>query len=333
MAGSFPRSSLGKTRRAPKGYTRSRVPRYRNTEPHPLQGLAGFLRWQLSRIAHRSPPAVETPPSVPCTDDRGKVPRPRLTWIGHSTLLLELAGCALLTDPHFSRRASPCQAIGPRRRLPPAMALGDLPPLDLVLISHNHYDHLDRLTLRRLARLGPPRLTVAPPGLGGKLRHWGLTECTELGWWEEREVGSLRVRAVPVKHSSSRWGLDRNRTGWNGYLVEAEDLRFLFAGDTAYSGDFRTIRERSGRIDLAALPIGAYQPRWFMRHVHASPEEAVQIHLDLGAKRSVAMHWGTFPLTDEPMDEPPRRLRRALGERGLSADEFLVLGHGEVLAL
>ncbi|MDX1642938.1 MAG: MBL fold metallo-hydrolase [Thermoanaerobaculia bacterium] len=308
------------------------MPRYRNTTPHPRQGLGGFLRWRWERATRRRTALAELPsPPHPLPVEPPSAPG--LTWVGHATFLLDLGDATLLTDPHFSQRASPLGAFGPRRLVPPALALDDLPPLDLVLVSHNHYDHLDRPTMRRLAELGPPRRVVAPPGLGRKLQRWGLGATVELAWWEAHDVGDLRVHAVPVKHSSCRWGPDRDHTGWNGYVVEAGGRRFFFAGDTAYSDDFTTLRRRLGPVDLAALPIGAYEPRWFMRHVHASPEEAVQIHLDLGACRSVAMHWGTFPLTDEPIDEPPRRLARALDERGIDPAQFVVLRHGETLPL
>lgn len=308
------------------------VPRYRNTEPHPLQGLLGFLRWRLtgSKVLRQNFPMADNDPGF--LRANGEVDT--LTWIGHSTLLVQLGGLNLLTDPQFSERASPVRWLGPRRLVPPGLSLSDLPPIDLLLVSHNHYDHLDRPSIRALARLAePPRVTFAPAGLGRPLERWGLPHVIELGWWQSRTTDNAAVHSVPVKHSSARLGPDRNRTLWTGWIVEHNSTRFFFAGDTAYGGDFREIHRRLGPVDLAALPIGAYEPRWFMRHVHATPEEAVQIHRDLGCRRSVAMHWGTFALTDEPLDEPPRRLAAARQNAGLEDHEFVLLRHGETIRL
>ena len=308
------------------------MPRYSNTEDHPLQGLRGFLRWRrtAARVEPKTFPLADNDPSYLLQNRRETT----LTWIGHATFLFQVAGLNILTDPQFSERASPVQWLGPRRMVPPGLALGELPPIDLVLISHNHYDHLDRGTMRALGRLAaPPRLCLAPLGLRRKLERWGLPQVLELDWWQSHRCGRLTTHAVPVQHSSVRSGFDRNRTRWCGWYLDAPGQRFLFAGDSAYSGDFQTIRRRLGPPDLAALPIGAYEPRWFMRHVHATPEEAVRIHRDLACRQSVAMHWGTFVLTDEPLDEPPRRLEAARAEAGLGEREFLLLRHGETVRL
>lgn len=297
-----------------------------------MQGLLGFLRWRLTakRVEPVRFPLAATDAAFLAANRRETT----LTWIGHATLLFQVGGMNLLTDPQFSKRASPVQWLGPRRLVPPGLTLSELPPIDIVLISHNHYDHLDRRTLRALAKLQPPpRLCLVPLGLRRKLERWGLAEAVELDWWQSHRAGDISVHAVPVKHSSVRHGLDRNRTRWCGWYIDHPRSRFLFAGDTAYSGDFAEIRRRLGAPDLAALPIGAYEPRWFMRHVHATPEEAVQIHRDLACQRSIATHWGTFILTDEPLDEPPRRLASARRAAGLGDDEFLVLRHGETLTV
>jgi L-ascorbate metabolism protein UlaG (beta-lactamase superfamily) len=264
-----------------------------------------------------------------------KLSNPSVTWIGHATLLLRVGGLNVLTDPQFSERASPVAFAGPRRVVPPAIPLERLPHVDAVVISHSHYDHLDEASVVALARQpgGPPLFLV---GLG--LKPWfaalGIENVVELDWWEAHEVGPVRFTFTPVQHWSSRTPWDRDRTLWGGFVVEHPSLRFFFAGDTGYSRDFRDIAARVGPIDLAAIPIGAYAPRWFMRSQHVDPDEAVQIHLDLAAKRSVAIHWGTFDdLTDESLYEPPQVLARVLAERGLPADAFWVLRHGESRSL
>jgi N-acyl-phosphatidylethanolamine-hydrolysing phospholipase D len=252
-----------------------------------------------------------------------------LTWLGHATFLLQLGGTNILTDPHLSARASPVAFAGPKRWMPPALAAHELPPIDLVVISHNHYDHLDEWTVRQLVRQrgGPPKFCVPL-----RLKTWfsarGLSDVLELDWWEVSDQVGVTVTFTPAQHWSARTTWDRNKTLWGGWHIAYPGGTFFFAGDTGYSRDFVDIHARLGPVDLAALPIGAYEPRWFMQASHANPEEAVQIHRDLHARRSVAMHWGTFVLTDEPLDEPPHRLRRALTAAGLGEDDFWLLEHG-----
>ncbi len=310
--------------------------RYRNNYPHEIQGLGGFLKWRWEARGIRHP----RDPFPLAANDPAFLARNRsestLTWVGHATLLLQHAGLNLLTDPHFSGCASPLAWIGPRRVTPPGLALDDLPPIDLVLISHNHYDHLDRRSVERLARRPGAGETewLVPTGLRRTLARFGARRVRELGWWESAELnGGWTAHAVPVQHASARSGPDYLRTLWAGWMVERPGFRFLFVGDTGYSPDFLEIRRRLGPPDLAALPIGAYEPRWFMRAVHANPEEAVRIHLDLESRYSVALHWGTFSLTDEPLAEPPERLAAARAAAGLEPERFMVLQHGETRRL
>ncbi|HSG20806.1 MAG TPA: MBL fold metallo-hydrolase, partial [Burkholderiaceae bacterium] len=228
-----------------------------------------------------------------------------LTWIGHATLLLQLGGVNILVDPMFSERASPLSFAGPKRKVPPAMALGDLPPIHIVLISHNHYDHLDLASVRALANQpsGAPRFFV-PLGIkawfadnvfnGADASKDALERVVEQDWWEHTELLGLQVHQVPAQHFSARTPFDRNEVLWGGFVVEHPAFRFFWAGDTGYGPHFREIGRRFGPIDLAALPIGAYEPRWFMGPVHINPAEAVQAHEDLGARQSVGVHWGTF---------------------------------------
>lgn len=325
--------------------------RFENPWPgaQPPHGWRDILRWSRERgwlprgeradvpRFERASPAFEVP----------RAPRDSLTatWIGHSTVLVQLGGLNILTDPIWSQRASPLRALGPRRVVPPGAAIESLPPLDLVLLSHNHYDHLDAPTVRRLARLHPDALWMAPLGLSPILRRSGVGRISELGWWEETTAGAATVAATPARHFSARGFTDRMRTLWCGWTVRAAGHALYFAGDTAYHPEFAKIGERFGPFDIVLLPIGAYDPRWFMERVHVDPEEAVRAYLEvsgdsLDAARSsrpphiaLAIHWGTFKLTDEPMDEPPRRARAAWRAAGLPDEELWILRHGETRAL
>lgn len=253
---------------------------------------------------------------------------PTLTWIGHATLLLQIGGVNILTDPHFSGRASPFSFSGPKRGTAPGLALDDLPPVDLVLVSHNHYDHLDAESVRALQQRHRPRF-VAPLRLARTLAGMGAENISELDWGERFAAGGVSIAAEPSHHWSARGLFDRNETLWASYVVSAAGYRFLFIGDTGYSRDYAALGDKYGGFDLAAIPIGAYAPRWFMKEAHINPAEAVQIFQDLRARRAVATHWGVFPLTNEPMDEPPRKLREALAAAGISEAQFSVWQHGE----
>jgi N-acyl-phosphatidylethanolamine-hydrolysing phospholipase D len=241
------------------------------------------------------------------------------TWIGHATILLQSGGLNIITDPVFSERAFPVQWLGPRRVMPPAMAIEALPPLDIVLLSHSHYDHLDKPAVKQLASAHPLATWVVPVGLGSYVRGWGAREIVELDWWQEAEVKGVRVTATPARHFSARRIGDRNKSLWCGYALTIGDRRVYFAGDTAYHPEFV-----------------AYDPRWFMHVVHVDPEEAVQAYSDLLVRHAdapqplmLAIHWGTFRLTDEPMDEPPTRTRARWRERGLDESRLWIASFGE----
>jgi N-acyl-phosphatidylethanolamine-hydrolysing phospholipase D len=253
-----------------------------------------------------------------------------VTWVGHSTLLVQLDGVNLLTDPQWSDRASPVSWAGPRRVTPPGLRFEDLPPIHLVLISHDHYDHLDVTTVRRLAAVHRPRFLV-PLGLKAWLAELGLRDVEELDWWDERTVGPLRVTCVPAQHFSGRTLWDRNRRLWSGWVV-AGSRRLYFAGDTAYFDGFRAIGARLGPFDLAAIPIGAYLPAVIMRSSHTTPEEAVQALEDARGRRLVPIHWGTFDLAEEPIEEPAERLQAEARRRGLEPGRLMLLRHGETRA-
>jgi N-acyl-phosphatidylethanolamine-hydrolysing phospholipase D len=295
----------------------------------------GYWRWQWERWRDGLPHPPANGYHFPMADPevaflRANKSEATLTWIGHATVLLQVGGQNILTDPHLGARASPVSFAGPRRRVPPGLTLEQLPHIDAVVISHNHYDHLDVETITRLAAQpdGPPRFYV-PLGLQTWFNALGIATVTELDWWESRELAGMKIHFVPTQHWSQRSLTDRNQTLWGGWVIEHPALRFFFTGDTGYSQDFTEIERRFGGFDVAAIPIGAYEPRWFMAPFHVNLAEAVQIHLDLHARYSLGIHWGTFELTDEALDEPPVALRQELAKRSMAPDRFFVLRHGQ----
>lgn len=250
----------------------------------------------------------------------------QVTWVGHTTFLLQVAGVNFLTDPHFSKRASPLQWLGPKRMIAPALALEDLPHIDMVVISHDHYDHLDLETVKKLGNA--PHYAV-PLGLKKWFSNIGITNVVERNWWESFEYHGLTLTAVPVQHFSGRVPFRFNQTLWSGWVIEGGGKKIFFGGDTGYSKHFHEIYERFGPMDLSLLPIGAYHPRTLMKTVHVDPREAVEAHKDLHSKQSIGMHWGTFRLTTEPTGEPPAYLNKVLEEEGLSKEDFRTLSFGE----
>lgn len=314
------------------------------------KSLAQLLRWrrEAAREGRPRPPMSATPTAVPELDfvcaNHGAAQQPAVTWIGHATVLAQLGGISLLCDPIFSERASPLGFIGPKRQQPPGLALTQLPPIELVLVSHNHYDHLDEASVRALAAAesGAPPLFIVPLGLADWFRRRGIERVIELDWWQSHRLGDIEVHLVPAQHWSARGLGDRMKTLWGGFAVFAPDCHLFYAGDTGYSRDFAEMRERfaahqgrgqGGGFDIALLPIGAYEPRWFMQTQHINVEEALKIHRDLGAKRSLGVHWGTFALSDEALDEPPRELARQRDAQALAEEEFFVLAIGETRRL
>jgi N-acyl-phosphatidylethanolamine-hydrolysing phospholipase D len=293
----------------------------RRSWPGPQVTLPFFLRKAWTSVVGRAGGA-----RLVLYDPDALLHNPGITWIGHSTLLVRMDGVTFLTDPIFSERASPLPFAGPKRLVPPGVPLDALPPIDFVTLSHDHYDHADVSTIEALAERGTR--FVAPLGVGDLVRGVG-GEVVELDWWQSTEIGSVRVHCVPAQHFSGRSLTDHNRRLWAGWVVEGPTRRFYHAGDTGYFAGFREIGERLGPIDLAALPIGAYDPPAMMQFVHLDPEDAVRAAIDLGARRIVAMHWGTFDLTDEPLDEPPHRFRAAAAAGGFDADRAWILDVGE----
>jgi len=310
--------------------------KYRNPYPHPPHGLLDVLRWKTgwhppgpAPEGDRAPrragaPAVVREPPPPRSERVG------LTWIGHSTFLIEYRGLRILTDPIFGNILPLLPVPRFRRLVPPGIAPGDLPPIDEVLISHSHYDHLDTRSIRLLGER--PRYWV-PRGLGAWFRRHGFDRSVELDWWQSVAIPGLgELHCVPAQHFSARGLFDRDRTLWCGWVLRTPGFTVYFAGDTAYCPLFQELGSRFGGADLALLPIGAYSPRWLMGSVHANPDEAVAMHIDLGSRLSVACHWGTFRLTDEPPDEPPALLARARERYGVAAAAFRVLAPGETIS-
>ena len=250
-------------------------------------------------------------------------------WVGHASIMINHSNLTILTDPHFSDYASPFSFMGPKRITNVPFSIPELPQLDVIVISHNHFDHLDEQSIRQIATYQPEAKFLVPLGLKKLLIEWGANDVIELDWWQSIKIKGATFQPTPVQHWSKRSAFDRNKTLWAGWMTQWEDFSFYFTGDTGYSNDFREVSKRLGNPDLAAIPIGAYEPRHFMKSAHINPEEAVMVFNDLGAKRAIAIHWGTFKLTIEKLDEPPHRLEKALKNAGISIDRFRVLRHGE----
>lgn len=312
------------------------------------KGLAEVLRWrwQASRAGLPKPPQQPTPAVLPdlafiaANATAGPAMVPAATWVGHATVLLQVGGINILTDPMFSERASPLSFVGPRRAQPPGLGLSELPHIHAVLVSHNHYDHCDLPSLLALnAQPAGPPLFVLPLGMKAWAAGQGIDNVIELDWWQAHTLAGVEIVLAPVQHWSGRGLTDRMATLWGGYAVFAPDFEAFFAGDTGYSRDFSDIRRRFAQrqgeygFDLALIPIGGYEPRWFMAGQHVNPAEAVRVHGDLRARRSLGMHWGTFELTDEALDEAPRALAAARAAHGIAEDVFFVLAIGQTRRL
>ncbi len=299
------------------------------------RGLGAVLRWQLNRQRARWPARLPNP-TFPPPGDTVEAGQVSLTFIGHSTFLIRFPGpdgiTSILTDPIFSERCFPVQWMGPRRVRAPGLALEALPPIDAVLVSHNHYDHMDLPSLRVLHQRFRP-LLLTTPGNARPLRDAGMPDAVELDWWQAAEAGPVRVKATPARHFAARGVGDRNRTLWAGFMLDVPKGRLLFAGDSGAGPHWAAIRDRLGPPGVALLPIGAYLPREIMQAVHMDPAEAVQARADLGAREAIGMHFGTFQLTDEAIDAPVQALRQACTRAGLPAWAFDVLGFGETRAL
>lgn len=301
-------------------------------EPDTDRSLLDVMRWRMTSPKQSWPAVVPVQPARPAERSQELV----ATMVGHATVLIQVAGLNLLTDPVWSDRASPLSFAGPRRVAAPGVALDDLPPIDAILLSHNHYDHLDIRTLRALEERHAP-IVVTPLGNDAIIRRHMSGARIMTGDWGD--VAAVRpdceVHIVPANHWSSRGPSDRRMALWGGFMVRVAGKLIYFAGDTGYgTGDiFRTLRLKFGPPDLAILPIGAYDPRWFMAAQHVNPEEAIQILCDLEAVRAIGMHWGVFRMTDEPWDDPIQRLTVGLAAKGIDASRFQAMLPGDVMRM
>jgi N-acyl-phosphatidylethanolamine-hydrolysing phospholipase D len=319
--------------------THHRGKAFRNPWPDSTpQGFRGVVKWMLTRsrngndstVIDNGVPEVVRPARLA---ERSR--RLAVTWIGHSSFLIQCDGLNMLTDPIWSPRASPVTFAGPRRLIPPAVGLGDLPPIDIALISHDHYDHLDDATIRALVARFPRMKWFAPLGVGQFLRKRGAAVVKELDWWARQEVAGVTIGCTPAQHFSGRYPWNRDSTLWCGWAIAFSGTRVFFAGDTALHPEFGDIARRFGPFEMAILPIGAYEPRWFMRTVHMTPEDSVAAFQEIVASDPsgrcvmVASHWGTFRLTDEPVMEPVRLARESWLAAGLSPERLWILSPGE----
>ncbi len=296
------------------------------------QGLSGVFKWMSNRkhepwkIQHNVSHGAKPPERV----GRGS----RITFVNHSSFLIQVDGINILTDPVWSERVSPFSWAGPKRMRPPGIRFEDLPKIDLILLTHNHYDHLDLPTLTSIYRKHQSKI-VTSLGVKAFLESRNIDNATELDWWETFKFNdSILIESVPAQHFSSRGMFDRDATLWCGFVIRRPGGNIYFVGDTGYHPNiFKEIGERCAPIDVAIVPIGAYKPEWFMSPIHVSPAEAVQIHSDIQSRLSIATHFGTFPLADDTLEDPIFGLQQALKEKGISPESFIVPKEGEGIAL
>jgi len=312
---------------------------FRNPYQNSDRGFGTFLRWRLGLGPDETPPLSPeevpafTPAITPPDLKRINYPDPeqiQITWIGHTTFLIQVDGINILTDPVFSDRVSPFSFGGIKRLVPPGLRMDELPRIHAVVISHNHYDHLDSPSIEQL---GGEITYFVPLGLGAWLKKRKIEKVIEMDWWESSGLNGMGFHSVPIQHFSGRSLFDRNRTLWSGWVIQTQRGRLFFAGDTGYSPQFKEIGDRFKPIRLSIIPVGAYRPRWFMSPVHVDPPEAIMIHRDTFSERSVASHWGTFRMADEPPGEPPVYLRKSLKEAGIGEKEFILMNVGETLSV
>lgn len=302
--------------------------RFENLEPVPDKPFFQLLKWKLSGSAIAWPDWIDSFPSsvLKARSNKNEI---HWTFINHASVLLQIDGVNILTDPIWSDRASPVPFLGPKRVRAAGIAFENLPPIDVVMISHNHYDHLDLATLERLKNDFDPIFLVGLKN-GALLESVGIKKIVEMDWWQKYQHADLNIIFVPAQHWSARGFFDKRKMLWGGFVIEGSQ-RVYFAGDTGWGSFFKLIREKIGVPDLAFIPIGAYEPRWFMKGFHINPMEAVKAHQILGAKQSAGIHFGTFQLTDEGVNDPIKDLEAA--KVALKVSDFVVPNFGETIIL
>lgn len=328
MAWQNPWYDVSKAHHTPEGFC--------NAEPDPRQP-GDLERWRKERKAQGLP----FPPQAGYDDFRARWWQPadlsgaddRVWWLGHAAMLLRLNQRYLLIDPALSARASPLPFAGPKRKSPPPLLIHQLPRLDYVLISHNHYDHLDLATVKRIIRRFPDVAFVVPLGLESWFKRRGARRVHQLDWWQSQQAEDLTLTAVPARHWSMRTLYDRNRSLWCGWVIRSKTLNFWFSGDSGFSENLAEIPRRLGPFNLAALPVGAYAPKWFMESSHMDPDHAVSLWRLIGQPLTLPVHWGVFELADESLDEPPAELMRAIQRSGEDNGRFAPWRIGESRSL
>ena len=301
--------------------------RFLNPSGKEARGFGDLIKWMRNR--EREAWIKEENAYIGKAPDASPDPEKLIiTFVNHSTFLIQYKGLNVLSDPIWSDRTSPFQWAGPQRMRPPGIRFEDLPTIDLILISHNHYDHLDVNTMKALQKAYNP-MVICPLGVSKFIRGLGFEHCSELDWWQETKFEKLNITCVPAQHFSGRGMFDRDATLWAGYVLNDEKKKIYFAGDTGYDENmFREIGSRFDSIDVSMIPIGAFKPRWFMSPIHVGPEEAIMIHNDVRSKKSIAMHFGTFPLADDGQKEPENLLQKLTGASKEASNPFLLLKEG-----
>ena len=304
--------------------------RFKNTNEEAAgKSFRDFLKWTFT---NKKPELVTIDSSDEWKElDSGSTDY--MVWIGHATYLINKDGLTILTDPVFSKRASPVRFAGPKRLIPPAIPIDKLPKIDVITVSHNHYDHLDLRSLKKIYKANPNAIFLVPKGDKRRLERRGIENVIEFLWWEEIEIKGSKFTFTPVQHWSARGIADRNKSLWGGWFMNLKTETIYHAGDTGYSKDFIETKKRLGSPSISLTPVGAYAPRWFMKTNHVNPPEAIQIAIDLESERNFGMHWGTFQLTDEEILEPPKLLKESLRDQGLPDNFFNILRPGQIVEI
>jgi len=323
-------SAFTQTRYIGKDHYRVPLEKFFNPGVRNEKGFLDLAKWLVTRDQTLWPNWVENTekPNLPASLESNQM---GITFINHSTFLIQIDGLTILTDPVFSERVSPVSWAGPKRVRDPGMFIHELPKIDVIVISHNHYDHLDIESLKKISKKFSPKIYM-PMRAGKELREAGIKNIIELDWWASDYFGeTIKITLAPAQHFSGRGLFDRNKSLWGSFVIRVNGYKIYFAGDTGYSNHFKEINERFGNMDFSLLPIGAYEPRWFMKQMHMNPSEAVRAHQDLMSRKSIGMHFGTFQLTDEGIYKPVEDLQRAKLKNKIAPNDFTVMSVGQTI--